>query len=719
MGATRATRNGRLGGQRDGGRSTLDQDKAHRRQQPDPRQRSARFNPANSVNPPSPPSPPNTASDADDDLNPPWDHASGRWPIPPQAQPVANNWQAPQVDDPYIEPLVERSLPSMNMQDYTATGRITALPPLRPGLSWSRGLKAPKAAAGSISAARVNRAGVEIGVEVDEQPSMHIAALKNSTLIRATTIVSLALLISRVFGMLRTILFAATFPYGPTTDAYTLAFTLPDAIFNIVAGGALASAIIPVFNDYMVKKHDRKTAWYVASAALNASLAVMVVFCLIAIIFTPQVMHLAFGQTFANCPNGPDCSGPLAIDLTRIMLLQPIFLGGATVAIALLQAKQSFVAPAIGQVIYSVAIVGGIGATLVDNKTHLFGGHLGIFGPTWGVVVGAVLQLLIQIPGLIRQKMAYAPIFNLTHPGVVEIGRLMGPRVLNAAVLYTSVFINRFLLIGTGGVLTGYNTAMTLILLPNGIIGQALAQAAFPTLSTLVSAGEWDRLRQTVLRSIQAIMYLAIPASLGMMILAKPIATALLDYHNFDPSKLPTVYEPLIFFAIGLTGLSLVEILTRSFYALEDTRTPTQVSLLQFMFVIGMSILLDPWGGPGIALASSIAWTGEALVLLILLRQKLGGFDFKSLGLFTVNVLAASVAASLAALLVYMLGEFLLPTGVHSIIETLKLLARLIAAIIVGAGVYFGFAHFLKIDDVLPLDRIVKRVLRRRQPTAR
>jgi putative peptidoglycan lipid II flippase len=286
--------------------------------------------------------------------------------------------------------------------------------------------------------------------------------------------------------------------------------------------------------------------------------------------------------------------------------------------------------------------------------------------------------------------------------------------VLNAAVLYTSVFINRFLLVGVGGVLTGYTTAMTLVLLPNGIIGQALAQAAFPTLSTLVSAGEWDRLRQTVLRSIQTIMYLAVPASLGMMVLAQPITTALLDYHQFDPKMLPTVYEPLIFFSIGLTGLSLVEILTRTFYALENTRTPTQVSLLQFMFVIGMSILLDNWGGPGIALASSIAWTGEAIVLIILLRQEMGGFDFKSLGLFLANVLAASVAASLSALLVYLLGQFLLPPGVHSIMETLKLLARLIVAIIVGGGVYFGFAHFLKIDDVLPLQRIAQRVLRRR-----
>ncbi|HEX2350999.1 MAG TPA: lipid II flippase MurJ, partial [Ktedonobacterales bacterium] len=296
----------------------MDQDTARKK-----RQRDARKRPATPPNLPNTPNTPISSWTDDEDLNPPWDHASGRWPIPQPkvAHPPA---AAPQASEDYLEPLVERSLPSMSMQDYTATGRITALPPLRSGLSWSRGLKAPQANPASVSGARHNRAGVEI----DDQPSMYIAALKNSTLIRATTIVSLALLVSRIFGMLRTILFAAVFKYGPTTDAYTLAFTLPDAIFNIVAGGALASAVIPVFNDYMIKKRNSKTAWYVASAALNASLVLLVIFCIIAIIFTEPILRLAFSSIFVGCNVNPNCEGLTAVMLTRIMLLQPIFLGG-------------------------------------------------------------------------------------------------------------------------------------------------------------------------------------------------------------------------------------------------------------------------------------------------------------------------------------------------------------------------------------------------------
>lgn len=655
------------------------------------------------------------ASESDESLNPPWERESGLWPVPPEAY-------KPQPEDamignPYIEPLIERSLPSMSLHDYTGTGKIAALPILRPGGSWSRGVRAPRPGTeGPIRAAGASAAvAVPSGVEVDEQPSMHIAAMRSSTLIRATTIVSAALLVSRIFGMLRTSLFAAAFAYGAKTDAYTLAFTLPDAIFNIVAGGALASAIIPVFNDYIVRRKDRAAAWRVASIALNTAMIALVVFCIIAIIFTEPIMRLMFSDIFANC--GPEgCYGPLAVQLTRIMLIQPIFLGGATVMISLLQARQSFVAPAIGQVVYTVTIVAGIGATLLDKRYGIFGGNLDIYGPTWGVVIGAVLQLLIQIPGLIKAKMQYTPAVSVTHPGIIEIARLMGPRVLNAAVLYSSVFINRFLLTGlaAAGVLTGYQTAFSLIQLPNGVIGMALAQAAFPTLSTLVSAGEWDRLRQNVLRAIQAILFLAIPSSIGLIVFARPISRALLDYHNFDPSKLPTVYEPLIFFAIGLTGLSLVEILTRSFYALENTRTPTQVSILQFMFVIGMSILLEPWGASGIALASSIAWLGEALVMLLLLRQEMAGLSLKEISAFTIKVLAASVFAVLAAAVVYLGTNYILPTaGPHSIIEMLKLIARLAISVVVGVAIYFAIARFLRIDSVLPIDRLLNRVFRR------
>ncbi len=543
--------------------------------------------------------------------------------------------------------------------------------------------------------------------------------MRAGNLARATIIVTSALLLSRVLGLLRTSLFAYAFGASPQADAYTYAFTLPDMIFTVVAGGALASAFIPVFANYMVEKRDREAAWRVASAALNLAILAVTLFAVLAIIFAPYFLSLVFHPLFVGpkCTGAvqPKCEGPIVVNLTRIMLLQPIFLGGATVAVSVLQARQSFVLPSLGQVIYTVSMIGGIFAAVVQSK--LTGEPPRIEYAAWGVVAGAALQLAIQVPGLARAKMRYSFTFDFLHPGIREMFRLMLPRLLNAVMLYVSVIVNRgFLtLIGIDGQAYGYVTAFTLIMLPNGVFGMAVSQAAFPTLAAFAAAGEWARLRVVVERTIRGIIYLAVPSALGMLVLAQPLSSLILAHGNFDPNQLPLIVNPLIFFSIGLPGLALVEILTRSFYALQDTRTPTQVSILQFMFSIGLSIiLLQPMGASGLALASSLAWAGEAVVLLLLLRPRLGGLDLRSLGNFTVHVLAASVAAALAALLTYILIQIPLPIGHTSTAETLHMVVRVLAAIVVACVVYLGASRFLGIDDAMPFDRIARRLLRRR-----
>ncbi len=653
----------------------------------------------------------------DDEVNPPWDRISMRMPAISQDQAETlmrashPRMQAAYEDSEY-DAMAERSMAGLSLGDFTGTGKVAAMLPIRPGVSgW--GLRAPKRdSSGSQLAVSPNGSG---SIAIDEQPSIQMRALRTSNLVRAAGIVTAALVISRILGLLRTSLFAATFGGGFLADAFTNAFTLPDTIFNIVSGGALASAFIPVFTGYLIEKRDRNSAWYVASVALNAAILVLVVLCVLGIIFAQPFLELTYAPFFQHCNQG--CEGPMIVQLTRVMLLQPIFLGGATIAIAILQARQSFVLPAVGQVIYTGSLVGGIMVTQFDNRYHVFGGHLGIYGPTWGVVVGAALQFAIQIPGLIRAKMAYKPILNVLHPGVKEIGKLMLPRLLNAAMLYVSVFINRDLLglLNQQGAVYGYVTAFSLVMLPQGVFGMAVSQAAFPTLAAFVAAGEWDRLRETVLRTIKGIAYLAIPSALGMIVLADPISRVILAHGAFELSQLPFTVYPLIFFSIGLTGLALVEILTRSFYAIQDTRTPTIVSILQFLFLIGMSIILLPLGASGLALASSLAWTGEAITLILLLRPRLAGLDMKDLGMFTVNVLAAGLAAALTALLVYqiLILPFILPIGVTSKTETVEMLFRLAVSGGAGAGVYLWFSRFLSIDDVVPFDRLVKRVFRR------
>lgn len=636
------------------------------------------------------------------EMNPPWERESGRIPVPqiPRNPPAP---PGPDASSATWRAALEQSMPGVSMSDMTGTGKIPAIVPLSPHESgWSKGLRAPQ---GGAVAARAD-------IEVDQQPSAHMRALKAGNLARATAIVSAALLFSRVLGILRTSLFAYTFnPKSIDADAYTLAFTLPDALFSIVAGGALASAFIPVFADYLIEKRDRKTAYHIASSALNLSVLALTLLAGIGFVFAPQFLNLTLPNLFAHNP----VEAREVVTLTRIMLLQPIFLGGATVAVAILQARQYFLLPAIGQVIYTASLVAGILLTLIDRQYKIFGGHLEILGPTWGVVVGAALQFAIQIPGLVQAKMEYRPTFDIFHPGVREMFRLMVPRLINAVFLYVSVFFNRNLVAGLSqGAVYGYVTAFTLVMLPIGVFGMAVSQAAFPTLAALVSAGEWARMRATILRTLRGVTYLAIPSSLGLIVLAEPISRLLLAHGAFDLSVLPSITQPLIFFSIGLLGLSLVEILTRCFYALHDSRTAVEVSVLQFLFVIALSIiLLQPMGASGLALATALGSNGEALVLLLLLRPRLGGFDMKTLGIFTLNVLAASVVSALAALFVYTLGTVILPVGPTSPRETIFLIIRLGTAILSASVVYFGFSRFLGIDDVISLDRIVRRILRR------
>jgi putative peptidoglycan lipid II flippase len=189
----------------------------------------------------------------------------------------------------------------------------------------------------------------------------------------------------------------------------------------------------------------------------------------------------------------------------------------------------------------------------------------------------------------------------------------------------------------------------------------------------------------------------------------------LLDHGSFKPGQVPLISQPLLFFSIGLLGLSQVEILTRCFYALHDTRTAVEVSILQFLFVIGLSvILLNPMGASGLALATALGSNGEALVLLLLLRPRLGGLDLRELGTFSLSVLAASVVSALSALLVYMVTvRFLLPLGSTSVRETVYMVGRVSASILVATIVYFVFSRFLGTDDMLSPSRIARRIFRR------
>ena len=575
--------------------------------------------------------------------------------------------------------------------------------------------------------------GLPIGVGEQRQLAAESAQdtgmLQKVRIGRATLILTGSFIASRILGLLRTSLFAAVFGATTTSDAFLQAFLVPDLIFNIIAGGALSSAFIPVFTQYIVGEHDEKTAWHITSSLLNIIVAIMSGFALLAFIFAPWIVPLYNPGLSKINPQELN----LIISLSRIMLLQSVILGGGVIINSVLFAKQNFLLPAIGTVLYNVGLIAGLipGLLLSLHRTPTTL-TTAAYLATIGVVLGASLQVGVQVPGVIKAGMRYTFTFDWRHPAVIQIARQMVPRTINAAMLYFSIFVDRALILllaaavalDAGGSITQYYQAFQLVLLPLGVFGMAISTAAFPTLAENVTLGRIDRFRNIVQDTLRTILFMSLPSGMGLIVLGLPIIQVLLEHGAYSLDSALSTSVPLAFFAVGLIGLSMVEILTRSFYALRDTKTPVTVSIVQFIFKIALSILLIQaagwwgikWGLGGLALATSIAANLEAFVLLWLLQERIEGFELRKLVVFAGRVLLASLAMGLALLIVRFLLDHILVTTSDQRLGfggTLLALIKLLIELAVGLIIYIRVTRLLGIEDFWkqgPVKRVLDRL---------
>ena len=562
------------------------------------------------------------------------------------------------------------------------------------------------------------------------EPARDTGMLQKARIGQASLILSSAFIASRILGLLRTTMFAYIFGATSTSDAYYQAFLVPDLVFTIVAGGALSSAFIPVFTHYMVGERDEKTAWHIANAALNLAVVIMMGLALLAIILAPWIVPLYNPGLSQHNPQ----ELALIISLSRIMFLQSIILGAGVIINSILNAKQNFLLPAVGTVLYNVGLIIGLlpGFFLVAHRTPA-AETTAVYFATIGVVLGAILQVAVQIPGVIKVGLRYSFTLDRHHPGVIQIGRQMVPRVINAGMLFFSTFVDRglILLLAVGitnpesinGRITQYYQAFQLVLLPLGIFGMAISTAAFPTMSENVTRGRMDRVRNIIQDTLRSILFMSIPSSVGLIVLGLPIIQVLLQHGAFTLDNAISTAVPLAFFAVGLTGLASVEILTRSFYALRDSKTPVTVSISQFILKIALSLLLInaagwwglQWGLGGLALSTSIAGLLEAFALLWLLQERIEGLELRNLGLFSARVLLASLAMGLGLLIVrFVLDHILVTTQAQSLGfgGTLAAIIKLLIEVAVGLFIYIRVTRLLGIEEFWnqgPVKRLLER----------
>jgi putative peptidoglycan lipid II flippase len=371
---------------------------------------------------------------------------------------------------------------------------------------------------------------------------------------------------------------------------------------------------------------------------------------LLTAIFAPAVVRGVLAPGFAADP----AKEALTIALLRLMLPSAVIFGLSGLIMAILNSHQIFLIPALTPSMYQLGLIFG---------TLVLAPRWGIYGLGWGVLLGASLHLALQLPALARLGGRYWPILGLRLASVRQVMRLMGPRLLGVAVVQLNFWVNVALASHMPeGSVTGVALAFALMLMPQAAIAQSIAIAALPTFSAQVAQGRLSDLRDSLATGLRWVTLLAIPATVGLVLLRTPLVTLLYQRGSFTAASTQLVSWALLWYAVGLLGHSLVEVLARAFYALHDTKTPVFVGAAAMTLNIGLSWLLAasftrlgwaPHGG--LALANSIATALEAVGLAVLMRRRLGGLALRPW--LTAAAQASAAAALMGAALGFWLGR--------------------------------------------------------------
>lgn len=432
-------------------------------------------------------------------------------------------------------------------------------------------------------------------------------------LLSHATIIAVFSILSKILGLVRDRLLASGFGAGEILDAYYAAFRIPDFLFNLLVLGTVSAAFVPVFLSYVNKKKTEE-AFSIANSVLNNIFILMIIVGVVAFIFAEPLLKLI----------APGFTDPHVIELTlqymRWMLLSPVLFGISSVLSGILNAYRRFVAYSLAPVFYNLGIILGI-TILVP-----------LFGPValaWGVVLGALLHLIVQIPGVFRSGYRWRPEVSWKHEGFRKIIKLMLPRMVGFAALQISLLVT--VAIATtlkAGSTTVYNLALNLQYFPVTVFGISLATAVFPVLATAASEQDVQTFRDNFSLSFRKILFFIIPVSVLMIILRAQIVRIILGTGAFDWEDTILTLETLGFFALSLFAQALIPLLTRSFYAIQNTKTPVVIGIFSMAVNIGFSFALAPkMGVAGLALAFSIASLFNATALLIYLRRTIGNLD--------------------------------------------------------------------------------------------
>ena len=445
---------------------------------------------------------------------------------------------------------------------------------------------------------------------------------KFSRLTRVSLLLAVLFGADKLLGVLRTVIIGRQFGLSEELDVFNAANNLPDLLFALISGGALAIAFIPILTETLTRE-GRESSWRLFSQVANLAFIVTSVLAIVVGLAAGPIIRGELGVAPGFSPEQQD----LAIQLMRLNLISTLIFSLSGLVMAGLQANQHFLLPAAAPLVYDFGQIFGA-LILAPQEGYQIGGitlpafGLGIHGLVYGVMIGAALHLLVQVPGLIRFRFRWFPVLDFKDQALRRVLGLMGPRLVSM-VFIQLIFLARDNLasrLPTGSV-TALSYGWWIQQVPETLIGTAIATALLPTLSEQAAAKAEKPFRETIERSLRVMIALSLPITAILSLTSLPWIQAAFGFPLEDAEMILWATQGYL---VGLLGHSVVELGVRSFYARQNARVPMLISGMGFLIYTGLAIgLMGLWGAGGIALANSISYSVQALALILLLNRQI------------------------------------------------------------------------------------------------
>ena len=538
--------------------------------------------------------------------------------------------------------------------------------------------------------------------------------VSGSNVAKSAGIVSIAVMFSRVLGLVREQVFAYYFGAGFLNDAYQAAFTIPNVLRDLFAEGALSAAFVKVFTDYQINKSEAE-AWKLASLVFNALAVVLSVVTILGILLAPYLVPV-ITQGFS-----PE-KIQLTVTMTQIMFPFILLVALAAVAMGVLNTKGIFGIPASASTVFNVVSIffglgmaywlsGGGWLKSVDrNAVPELPAQWAIIGMAFGTLIGGAAQLLMQIPSLLKVGFRFTPLLSFKDEGVRKVMRLMGPAILGTSAVQINVLVNLAIVSGIDGGRSWLGYAFRLMQFPIGVFGVAIGIASVPVLSRMASENRFDDFRDTLSSSLKLVFLLTLPSACGLIVLGEPIIHLIYSRGAFTEADVSMTAFALAAYSVGLTGYAAIKILSPAFYALNDAKTPMMIAvgsiavntLASFFFrdLLGRYDL----GHVGVALATSSVALVNFFALALLMRKRIGGLNGREIfKAFTKIAVASTVLSAVCYFSYRLLNDSL---GAKTL--TVKFLEVFIP-ILLGGIAFAAVSKILRVGEIDKLFNTLKR----------